>query len=259
MSGTGVLQALQSRGVDAHGFDPGRAVARRAASREASTACSSRCTAATAKTARSRARSNARHPLHRHRRAGLGDRDGQGHGPSRSGWTHGLPTPRFVAIGTPRPTGRRSCAELGLPLIVKPPHEGSTIGITKVESRTERAGAAFDAARRATTTTVLAEQFIAGRELTVRDPRLGREAAALPIVEIRAPARQLRLPEQVLQRRHPVPVPGAAGRRRSPREIQRLALAAYRALGCDGWGRVDVMLRAATTRRSCSRSTPRQA
>ena len=57
MSGTGVLQALQSKGIDAHGFDPAeRSLAELAAKN--STACSSRCTAATARTAACRARSS---------------------------------------------------------------------------------------------------------------------------------------------------------------------------------------------------------
>src|SRR5690606_31982334 len=100
-------------------------------------------------------------------------------------WLHeGLPTPDYMVL-----LGEQHLDEavdrLGVPLIVKPPHEGSTMGVTKVTDRGQmtqayRLAARFDAA-------VMAEQFIEGRELTV--PLLGgpRGARALPIVEIVAP------------------------------------------------------------------------
>jgi hypothetical protein len=100
-------------------------------------------------------------------------------------------------------------ADLGLPLIVKAPLEGSSIGITKVTVR-KSLQAAVDLARQYDKR-VLAEQFIEGREFSVPVLGSGATARALPIVEIVAPGRQLRLPEQVLHGRHQVPLPGAAG------------------------------------------------
>src|SRR5690554_6757781 len=79
-------------------------------------------------------------------------------------WQHeGLPTPDYVAL-TPRSDLNQVAEQLGLPLIVKPPHEGSTLGLTRVEHIDDfkaayTLAAQFDAV-------VMAEQFIAGRELT---------------------------------------------------------------------------------------------
>ena len=76
---------------------------------------------------------------------------------------------RRRAIALARREHRLRCAssrELGLPLIVKPAREGSSIGITKVtRSTTTSCAAAYDARREATTTLVLAEEFIDGDEL----------------------------------------------------------------------------------------------
>ncbi|MEO6984081.1 MAG: D-alanine--D-alanine ligase, partial [Paralcaligenes sp.] len=76
----------------------------------------------------------------------------------------GLPTPKFAVLAGEHDLAG-AMADLGLPLIIKPPHEGSTLGVTKVNQREEmlaayRQAATYDAY-------VLAEQFICGRELTV--------------------------------------------------------------------------------------------
>jgi len=154
-------------------------------------------------------------------------------------WVHeGLPTPRFETLD------RRSdlaavAARLGLPLIVKPPHEGSTIGVTKV---TDLAGmrAAYDLAAEYDEQ-VLAEAFIQGRELTVAILGTGASARALPVVEIVAPEGNYDYEHKYFtdDTRYlcPAQLPPAVTQR-----VQEISEAAYRVLGCEGWGRVDVML-----------------
>src|SRR5690606_28120825 len=100
-------------------------------------------------------------------------------------WLHeNLPTPAYAVL-TDDTDLDGVASQLGLPLIVKPPHEGSTLGVTKVESASDLLSAYQLAARY--DTEVLAEQFIDGRELTVPVLGKGKDAKALPIVEIVAP------------------------------------------------------------------------
>jgi hypothetical protein len=91
---------------------------------------------------------------------------------------------------------------------------------------------------------VLCEQFISGDEVTC--PVLGTGDSARPAGDPHRGARgQLRLPEQVFHRRHQVP--RACGLPEGEEQaIQEIVLKAYRVLGCRGWGRVDVMIDAAT-------------
>src|SRR5690606_25446031 len=80
-------------------------------------------------------------------------------------WLHEqLPTPRYLSLdGSTRLETVPD--ELGLPLIIKPSHEGSTLGLTKVSSAAAMNGA-YEAAAKLDEA-VLAEEFVAGRELTV--------------------------------------------------------------------------------------------
>jgi D-alanine-D-alanine ligase len=157
--------------------------------------------------------------------------------------SHGLPTPRFMTLdkGASAAQLRRIPEELGLPLMLKAPHEGSTIGISKIESAAAMQ-AGFDACARYDDT-VLAEEFIKGRELTVPVMGAGRDARALPIVEIRAPQGNYDYEHKYFSDETeylcPAPLDAALTAR-----IQALAVQAYNALGCAGWARVDFMLRA---------------
>src|SRR5690606_36392675 len=92
----------------------------------------------------------------------------------------GLPTPRY-AILREYSDWDAVAADLGLPIFVKPAHEGSSMGATKVESAGELREAWESAARY--DSLVLAEAFIGGAELTV--PFLGERA--LPVIRIEAP------------------------------------------------------------------------
>ena len=150
----------------------------------------------------------------------------------------GLPTPRHLTI-TQVDQLDRAREYLGLPLIIKPPHEGSTIGITKVIAADQLVEAYALAAR--LDSDVMAEEFIDGRELTVAVIGSGEAATALPIVEIRAPQGNYDYQNKYFTDETeylcPAPLPETLAR-----EVARIALAAYLAVGCEGWGRVDFML-----------------
>ncbi len=156
----------------------------------------------------------------------------------------GLPTPRHVWLAPgehPAEQVQTVPAQLGLPLIVKPPREGSSIGITKVHAANQMPDAVALAARY--DADVLCEEFITGEEVTCPVLGEGADAHALPVVRIRAPDGaydyQNKYFTDVVQYLCPSGLPQA-----EEREIQRLAVASYRALGCRGWGRTDLMIRA---------------
>ncbi len=243
MSGGGVLAALQSQGVDAHAFDP--------AERdlvELKREGFSRCFIA----------------LHgRHGEDGTvqGALELLGIPYTGSGvmasaiaidkvmtkrlWlAEGLPTPRYVVLGvgahTPQDT-RTVPDTLGLPLIVKPPHEGSSIGVTKVAGYSEMQGAVELAARY--DAEVLCEEFIEGEEVTCPVIGEGAAARALPVVRIVAPEGAYDYQNKYFTDDVKYQVPSGLPAVEEA-EIQRIVLAAYRALGCRGWGRADLMIRA---------------
>lgn len=150
---------------------------------------------------------------------------------------HGLPTPGFVVLNSE--ADLHKAEPLGWPLMIKPPHEGSTLGITRVNAAGELKDAYALAAR--FDEEVLAEQFIKGREITV--PVLGKGAAAkaLPIVEIIAPGGNYDYEHKYISNDTQYVVPAELDAALSE-HIQRLAEKAYRTLGCEGWGRADFML-----------------
>lgn len=150
---------------------------------------------------------------------------------------HGLPTPGFAVLTDPADLSKAEA--LGWPLMIKPPHEGSTLGITKVEAAPDlksayEVAAEFDEE-------VLAEQFIRGREITVPVLGKGRSAQALPIVEIIAPGGNYDYEHKYISDATQYICPAELDAALSDR-IQRLAELAYCSLGCEGWGRADFML-----------------
>jgi D-alanine-D-alanine ligase len=235
MSGGNVLEALQRQGVDAHAFDP----AARPVFELAREGC-------------------ARAFIALHGRAGedgtvQGALEMMGIAYTGSGvmasalsmdklrtklvWlASGLPTPRHAVL-TAASDPVAIAREVGLPLVVKPAHEGSSIGLTKVTS-VEKIGAAYELAVRYDPL-VLAEEFIAGEELTAAF--LGDEP--LPLVRIEAPAGNYDYRNKYFSdetKYHcPCGLPAA-----DERAIQALVMRAVEALGCSGWGRVDLMRRA---------------
>jgi D-alanine-D-alanine ligase len=150
----------------------------------------------------------------------------------------GIPTPRYrvVDAGT---DWMAVVAALGLPLIVKPAREGSTIGITKVATvdHGELATAYGEAARH--DALVLVEEFVAGRELTASIVN-GR---ALPLIRIEAPQGNYDYHNKYFSdetKYHcPAGLPDA-----QEQEIRATCLRAFDVVGCSGWGRLDLILRA---------------
>jgi D-alanine-D-alanine ligase len=239
MSGTGVLAALQSRGVDAHKFDP-----------------------AEQGLDQLKAQGFDRCFIALHGRYGedgtvqgaleLLDIPYTGSGVMASSiamdkimtkriWRfEGLPTPDWRMVDSAEAT-RAALQALGAPMIVKPARDGSSIGLTKVMDADECArayelAAQYDAE-------VLCEQFIAGDETTCPVLGTGAKAAALPVIRIVAPEGnydyQNKYFTDTTQYHCPSGLPAA-----EEAEIQRIVEKAFRTLGCRGWARADIMIRA---------------
>jgi D-alanine-D-alanine ligase len=124
---------------------------------------------------------------------------------------------------------------LGTPLFVKPASEGSSVGMSKVRNAADLEEAYALAVNY--DPVVIAEKFIDGPELTVAI--LGERV--LPIIRIETPREFYDYEAKYLadDTRYLIPC-GLAAKKES--EIQALCLKAFRALGCRGWGRVDLML-----------------
>ena len=245
MSGHGVLQALQASGVDAHAFDPAQRDLV-----ELKRDGFARCFIA----------------LH-----GRFGEDGTVQGAlellgipytgsgvmasaiaidkvmTKRVWAaEGLPTPRYTLLrrgAFERQQVIRLPDTLGLPLIVKPAREGSSIGVTKVMGYSEMKAAVDQAAL--LDADILCEQCINGDEVTCAVMGTGDSARALPLIRIVAPDGKYDYQNKYFtdDTRYLVPAGLPAGEEEA---IQALVLQAYRVLGCRGWGRVDVMVDAAT-------------
>ena len=149
----------------------------------------------------------------------------------------GIPTPRYRVVDA-KSDWMQIVAELGLPLIVKPAREGSTIGITKVASvdHDEMALAYQLAARH--DPLVLVEEFVAGMELTVGV--LGHRA--LPLIRIEAPQGNYDYHNKYFSDETKYFCPcGIAAEKEE--EIAALSMRAFDVVGCSGWGRLDLILR----------------
>jgi len=156
----------------------------------------------------------------------------------------GLSTPKSVSLAPDEQSQQAIDAipqTLGLPLIVKPPREGSSIGITKVttakglEAATQLA-IQYDP-------DLLCEEFIDGEELTCPVIGNGIHARALPVVRIAAPDGAYDYQNKYFTDDVKYHCPSGLPETEE-QAIQALVVAAYRALGCRGWGRADIMLRA---------------
>ena len=245
MSGQGVLAALRARGVDAHAFDPAEQPMD-----ELKRQGFARCFIA----------------LH-----GRYGEDGTVQGAlellgipytgagvmtssmaidkvmTKRVWlAEGLPTPRYALLHRgqfTREDVRTIPDDLGLPLIVKPVREGSSLGVTKVMGYSQMQDAVAAAA--ALDADILCEQFIAGDEVTCPVLGEGASARALPVIHIVAPEGnydfQNKYYTDVTEYRVPCDLPPG-----EEAAIQAMVRKAYRVLGCRGWGRLDVMIDAAT-------------
>jgi D-alanine-D-alanine ligase len=144
----------------------------------------------------------------------------------------GLPTARFVRIP---PGGDLAAAvrELGLPVFVKPSTEGSSVGVFRIAEESDLAPAVAFAADYAGE--LLAEQMLTGSEFTVGV--LGD--TALPSVRIVPAGDWYDYHAKYVADDTQYLCPGLVGDDETA--IRALALAGFRAAGCDGWGRVDIM------------------
>jgi len=146
----------------------------------------------------------------------------------------GLPTPNYELMSA-RTDPAGLAARLGLPLMVKPAREGSSIGMSKVTT-IEKIAPAYELAARYDDV-VIAECFVEGIELTAAI--LGDEA--LPLIRLETPREFYDYEAKYFadDTRYICPCGLPAEQERS---VQRTALEAFRVLGCSGWGRVDAML-----------------
>lgn len=149
-----------------------------------------------------------------------------------------LPTPRYVRLlsggaGDSRQAVHAAAKQLGLPVIVKPANEGSSVGITRVFQEADLDTAVELAARY--DGELLMEQLIEGDELTVAV--LG--GVALPSIRIVPKGQWYDYHAKYVAEDTQYLCPGLEGETET--EIGRIALAAFQAAGCKGWGRVDVM------------------
>lgn len=239
MSGAGVLQALRARGVDAHAFDPAHGDLS-----ELKQAGFARCFIA----------------LHgRHGEDGtvqgalellgipytgpgvLASSIAMDKTMTKRIWrAEGLPTPDWRQVASGEQT-EQALAALGAPMIVKPAREGSTIGLTKVTDPGQCAKA-YELASRYDPE-VLCEQFIEGDETTCPILGEGASAHALPVIRIVAPQGNYDYQHKYFtddtQYHCPSGLPQA-----EEDAIQRLVVQAFRTLGCRGWARADIMVRA---------------
>ena len=245
MSGHGVLQALRSQGIDAHAFDP----AERDLG-ELKKGGFSRCFIA----------------LH-----GRFGEDGTvqgalellgipytGSGVMASSMaidkvmtkrillSEGLPTPRYVLLrrGAYAPAEVAAIPDLlGLPLIVKPAREGSSLGLTKVTDRADLAAAV--ALAETLDADILCEQFINGDEVTCPVIGTGAGARALPVIRIVAPEGNYDYQNKYFTDTTQYLVPCGLPEGEEA-VIQQLVVQTFRTLNCRGWARADVMIDRAT-------------
>jgi D-alanine-D-alanine ligase len=146
----------------------------------------------------------------------------------------GIPTPRFAMVKSTT-SWDRVAQVLGMPAIMKPAREGSTIGLTKVGSIADFTAAYALAARY--DNLVVVEEFIEGQELTASI--LGE--TALPLVRIEAPHGNYDYQNKYFTDDTHYYCPSGI-RVEIEDEIREVALRSFRVLGCRGWGRADMIL-----------------
>jgi len=151
-----------------------------------------------------------------------------------------LPTPRYVRLerGADAATVHAAARSLGLPVIVKPSCEGSSVGVSRVLDEADLDAAVALAARYPGE--LLMEQMVVGDELTVGI--LGD--VALPSIRIVPKGEWYDYNAKYIAEDTQYLCPGLDGE--DELRVRELALAAFRAAGCSGWGRVDLMRSRAT-------------
>ena len=149
-----------------------------------------------------------------------------------------LATPKFAMLNA-NSDWNQIAKDLGLPIIVKPAREGSSLGLSKVTNVADLPKAYEMAAK--LDRDVMAEQCIIGEELTCPIVGDGVNAQPLPVIRIVAPDSNYDYHNKYFSddTRYLCPTGLDVS---LEKKVQDLALSAYRALGCKGWGRADVMI-----------------
>jgi len=156
----------------------------------------------------------------------------------------GLSVPEGFEVSretSPKEAFERAEKELGLPVVVKPTSQGSTVGVSIVRERGEMEGALREALKFGPK--ALVEEFIPGREITV-GVMDGKDPRPLPIIEIK-PLTGTGLYDFEAKyapggSEHIVPARLTEAERRA---VEGAAVGAFKALGCKGVARVDMRLR----------------
>jgi D-alanine-D-alanine ligase len=146
----------------------------------------------------------------------------------------GLPTPDFIVMdGTAEIA--RVADELGFPVMIKPVHEGSSCGVTKVKKVDELAGAVASAG--ALDTDVIAERWIQGTEYTAAI----LSGKVLPLIRLETPREFYDYEAKYLadSTRYVCPCGLAPDQEE---QLSLLVLAAFNAIGATGWGRIDLFV-----------------
>src|SRR5690606_37277270 len=173
----------------------------------------------------------ARHSLYRARRDVVGARDGQAHDQAHL-VEHGTAgsRPRGAHLDEPCRRGRRQA---------RPAAHRQALP-RGFDARADQGGARLAAARRMAHRRRL-RRLRDRRELTVAGIGAGARARALPVIEIRAPGGNYDYRNKYFTDETEYLCPAPLSRALT-RRVQELSVAAYRALDCEGWGRVDLML-----------------
>ena len=146
-----------------------------------------------------------------------------------------LPTAPYRIV-TKDSNAEEIVAALGLPLIIKPVHEGSSIGMSKVEKIEDFATAIAKATEH--DAIVMAEKWITGREFTI----VLLNGQALPVIRLQPPEDVAFYDYEAKYNRNDVQYGIPCGLSESEeKELQALALRAFQAVGASGWGRIDAM------------------
>ena len=239
MSGAGVLAALLSLGVDAHAFDPGTHSLAQLAEQKFDRVF----IALHGRYGEDGTLQGALEHLHiPYTGSGvLASALAMDKAMTKRIWlANGLSTPKFSMLDASSDWDEVA-RYLELPLIVKPAHEGSTMGLTKVTDASQLPAAYALAAR--FDKAVIAEQFIDGMELTCAVLGKGEAARALPLIRIVAPDANYDYQNKYFTDSTQYFCPAGVSEQDEV-DLRAMAEASYRVLGCRGWGRVDIMVRA---------------
>ncbi len=145
----------------------------------------------------------------------------------------GFAAPEYAVLSSPADLPR-ALADIGLPLMVKPASQGSSVGITKVKAAAQLEGAFEEAAR--IDPVVFAERFIAGEEFTVSVLK----DRALPSIRIEPATEFYDYDAKYFRNDTKYHCPSGLDDE-AEAQLKAAALACFRVTDCAGWGRVDFM------------------